>query len=261
MKRIPTRGGSKSLLESICLGSVFTICQLLSIPIAVLHRLAVWVRLTHVSRYLSNSPDGLYNTLRDIWLTRLMRELFKLSMKMWLRGAALTLVNGTLPENRKTGYVIAICHTPWFRLLAEWCRDRDFALVLVDGAWINRTGHVNVPGGVSGLRRLVRHLRSGGRAVVIADVFDRSRCCGVRFFEEKRLASLLPARLAALGRVPLHAVIPSLQAKQLHIRTGPLFIVGTSAVEQQTVTQGLLAFFEQEIRKRPALLARFSNLR
>ena len=78
----PTKDRSKSPLGPICLGSVFTICWLLSSPIAALHRLAVWVGLARVSRYLSNSPVGLYSTLRDIWLTRLVREPLKLFMKM-----------------------------------------------------------------------------------------------------------------------------------------------------------------------------------
>lgn len=252
-KTSPARDASKSPLGPTCLGNALTACRFLSSWIASLHSLSVYAGHSRVSRCLSNCPDGLYRTLRDIWFTRLVRELLTPVLKTPLRGAALALVDCAPPANFANGCVIAICHTPWARLLAEWCREREFALVLAGGVWVYRSGHLHVPGGVAGLRRLVRHLRDGGRAVVIADVFGRSRRCPVRFLGEDRLASLLPARLATLARVPLQAAVPSLQANRIHIRFGPRFTAGTSAVEQQTITQSLLSFFEREIRRRPAL--------
>jgi hypothetical protein len=222
--------------------------------------MAVAAGFARVSRHFADSPAGLYRSLQDAWLSRLVREPLKLFVHTPLRTATLAFVNCTLSENPETGCVMAICHTPWFRLLAEWCRARDFAAVIAGEVLLTRTGTVNGTGRVLELRRVVRHLRNGGRVVVIADVFHGSHRCAVRFFEKNRFASLLPARLAAFAGVPLQIIIPALQARQLHICAGPTFTVGASVVEQQRVTQDVLTYFEKEIRQRPALLARFSGL-
>ncbi|MBI1807517.1 MAG: hypothetical protein HYR76_10755 [Ignavibacteria bacterium] len=171
-----------------------------------------------------------------------------------LRLGTLAIVDCTFPLAVETGCIIAICHTPWARLLAEWCRVHDFALILAAGAWVQRTGHVNVPGGgLSGLRRLVRHLRTGGRAIVIADVFAGSRCCPVHFLGEDRIASTLPARLAAFAGVPLLAAVPQFQDGRVHLHGGIRLGVEVVRANQREVIQSLLTFFEGEIRRSPSV--------
>lgn len=244
---------ASSSMEPLCLGILLGVCRLRSSVAAVLHSLAVYAGLTRASPCLSNAPAGLYHTLREIWLARLASKILKWAPKTPLCGSALALVACTVPTNPDTGQVIAICHTPWAGLLAEWCRRNDFALVLAEGRWIRRSGHVNVQGGVRGLLRLVRHLRGGGRAVVVGDVFSSSRRCSVRFLGSDRLVSLFPARLAAAAGVPLLGVVPRFESGQVRIGAGPQFSVGPDPAEQRTATRNLLAFFEHVIRQTPAV--------
>jgi hypothetical protein len=229
-------------------------------PLSRFHQLAAGAGLARLSACVANSPQGLQSTLHDIWLGRLTREALDVALKTPLRRAALDLVDCTLPRHTETGCVFAICRTPWVRLLSEWCCDRNFGLILSGRSRVRGGGHVDLPQGVPALHRLVRHLRRGGRAFVLADRFDGSRTCPVRFLGADRSVSLLPAHLAAHAGVPLQAALPVFAAGRVQLRPGPLFTPAMLIRDPAGVTRDLLAFFEREFLQRPAFLMRFSTL-
>jgi hypothetical protein len=243
-------------LNQFALMALLGIGRLLVLPLATLSSLRFCVTRHLVPGCLRGCPAGLHATLCDVWFSRIMREVLTAALKTQLRGAALSLVSSALPPHAKTGCVMAVCHSPWFRLLAEWCRENRYALVLSGEDWNHRTRGVNVLGGFRTLRNLVRHLRAGGIAVVVADVFDVTRECPVTFLGEPHLASTLPARLAAAAGVPLATMIPDRQANRIFLHAGPHYIVGNHSSDQQTATRELLDFFEREICLRPALWGR-----
>lgn len=243
-------------LNQLALITLLGIGHLLALPLATLNYLHFCMFRRHVCGCLRGCPAGLHATLCDLWRSRIMREVLTAAMKTRLRGAALSLVASALPAHAKTGCVMAVCHSPWFRLLAEWCRENEFALVLSSDDWNHRTRGVNVLGGFRNVRRLVRHLRAGGVAVVVADVFDVTRECPVTFLGESHLASILPARLAAAAGVPLAAIVPERQTNRIFLHAGPCYNVGKQSGDQQTAMRELLGFFEREISLRPALWSR-----
>lgn len=229
---------------------------LLSSIIAHFHILAKEKNWTKIASSFAETSDGTYNTIRKIWMARMLRRSLSLFLRTPLRYGCMSLVDCKIELPHKSGCIIAICHTPWARLLAEWCRVNNFALVLVGGPWIQRTGQVNIPGGgVVGLRKLVRHLRSGGKVIVMGDNIGRSRCCSVNFFGKESLASVLPARLASITGVPLLAITPKLEDGLVNIQNG--ITIGTEVIYmgQNEVMQRIFSFFENEILCSPSIWA------
>ena len=238
-------------------GGLLGVCRLLSLPFATLHCCLMYIWRRPLPACVAQCRAGAYATLRDIWASRFVRESVNALLKTPLRAATLALVDaGPLPAG-PGGCVIAVCHSPWFRWLAEWCRDRNAARVVAGGAWIWRTRGVNVLGGYQNVRALVEHLRNGGRAIVVADVFGGARGCTATFLGQQRRVSLLPARLAALAGVPLVTLVPTGHARGMRLECGPSFHVGTR--NQETVMRAMLAFYEGEIRRRPALWSHASK--
>ncbi|NIN73425.1 MAG: hypothetical protein GTO46_16175 [Gemmatimonadetes bacterium] len=176
-----------------------------------------------------------------------------LILRTFLRQAALDRVTYSLPSGHGSGCVIAIFHMPWARLLASWCCDSNLALIVAGDVWVERAGQNVAPGGVRRLRRVIRHLRAGGRVVVMADFPRARRVCTVRFLGQEWHASTFPARLAACAGVPLLAWNPSLDRGRLQLAPGPAFAVGSLPEEQEAATRSVLAFFERTIRQSPAL--------
>jgi hypothetical protein len=183
----------------------------------------------------------------------LARESLVLILRTPLREVALDCVTCGLPPEYDSGCVIATFHMPWARLLALWCCESDFALIVAKHIWIQRAGVGVVPGGVRGLRRLIRHLRAGGRVVVMADFPRARRGYAIRFLSQEWLASSFPTRLAACAGVPLLAWDPSFDHGRLCVDPGPAFAVTSHPDEQEAVTRSVLACFERTIRERPAL--------
>ena len=234
------------------LRSLLWACDRCSRIVAFLHDVGIrggWLRVAPCVRH---APGGLSRALREIWLSRLLRESLTFLLKTSFRATTLRLVDDSLVRGAGRGSVIAICHTPWARLLAEWCRVHDFALVIADGPWASRMGYVTGPGrGFSELRRVVRHLKTGGRVIVTADAFAGSRSSPVRFLQGERMVSLLPGRLALLAGVPLRPVVAHFADGSLRLRFGSLPCARVPSAKH--FTQALLRFFEDEIRLRPAI--------
>jgi hypothetical protein len=213
-----------------------------------------WVKISNI---ILHSPEGLKKTMHKIWFARMMRRSLSLILRTPLRPEVLGLVNNKL-SLEKYGYVISIPHTPWAKLLAEWCRSNDFALVFAGGPWIKRTGHVNVPGaGFSGIRKVVSHLRAKGRVVIIGDNENKSRCCHVSYLGKDCNASLLPVRLAALALVPIITVIPTFENNCVNLRNGPIIEIDETNLNKQKGLQKIFSYFETNFCASPSLYPKY----
>jgi hypothetical protein len=235
---------------------LLTLYGLLSSIIAFLQLFAIEIKWLKIPSCFAKTTDGPYFTIRKIWLARMLRRSLSLLLRTPLRNGNMALINFQLILPQESGCIITICHTPWARLLAEWCRVNNFALVLVGGPWIKRTKRVNIPGGgIIGLRRLVHHLRSGGRVIVIGDNIGRSRCCSINFLGKECMASILPARLALLAGVPLLAVTPQLKNGMVTIQNGITLEFQVIRDKPNEAIQSIFKFFEDEILLSPSIWA------
>lgn len=228
--------------------------KILSLMISHFQSIALKNKWIKIPSLILEAPDNYFCTIRKIWLTRMLRRTLSFLIRTPLRYGTLALINYNLTLPPKSGCVIAIPHTPWSRLLAEWCRVNNYALVLVGGPWIKRTGRINIPGGgFSGIRRLIKHLRSGGRVIVIGDNIDRWRCCPVRFFGRDCFASILPVRIAAFVGVPLLAVYPKFEDGLVNIYNGFEASIEEIKTNEQKVIQKVFNYYENEIRRSPSI--------
>lgn len=230
---------------------------ILSSFIVFFHTLFIKIKWVKISNIISQSPVGFKKTLQKIWFIRMMRRSLSLILRTPLRSKVLKLVNNKLilPES---GCIIAIPHTPWAKLLAEWCRSKNFALVFAGGPWIKRTGNVNVPGvGISGIRKVISHLRSKEFVVVIGDNENRSRCCHVSYLGKECNASLLPVRLAALARVSIVTVIPIFQDRRVNLQNGLIIKAEDVLENKQKAMQKMFSYFEKKINNSPSIYSPF----
>jgi hypothetical protein len=229
------------------------IFEVTSSIITFFHGLMIEQNWVKISSIISQSPEGFKKTIQKIWFARMMRRLLSLILRTPLRSKVLKLVNNKLilPE---FGCVIAIPHTPWAKLLAEWCRSNNFALVFAGGLWIKRTGDVNVPGsGISGIRRIISHLNSKKFVVIIADNENRSHCNNVSYLGKDCNASLLPVQLAALARVSILTVIPKFQNKGVNLQNGLTIDADDIIENKQQALQYIFSYFENEIYATPSI--------
>lgn len=225
----------------------------LSSVIAWLHVIAIERHLIRIPDIMFRSPKGVQYTLKNIWFIRMLRRSLSFFIRTPLKKGLLSLINYQLFLPQESGCIIALPHSPYSRLLAEWCKSNEFAIVLAGGPWIRRTGKFNVPGGgFSGLRRLVNHLQLGGLIVVIGDNIGRFRCCPVVFKGKKRMASTLPARLARIAKVPILAVVPKFQDGRIKIDNGIQIDLKEIRASHQEAIQNIFRFYESEICKFPS---------
>lgn len=225
--------------------------------ISICHTFAIKRNWIKVPSIILESPYNSFFTIKEIWISRMLRRSLSLLIRTPFSRGTLSLINYKLSLPTKTGCIIAIPHTPWSRLLAEWCRENKFAFVLVGGKWITRTESVNIPGGFSGIKQLIKHLHSGGRIIVIGDNIGRWRCCSVKYFGKKCNASIIPARLAASAGVPLLAVYPKLGDGMINIYNGYEASIKDIKTNQKKVMQKVFNFFENEIRNTPSIYEPF----
>lgn len=245
---------SKPLFLRMCLSS----CNLISYLIAALHYSMVWISLLKLPLCIHNAPGGEYINIRQIWFTRLLRRTLSILIRTSLRNKILQLVDFPTPTCN-SGCIITTCHTPWARLLVQWCVANEFALIIVSGIWIQRAKQINKYGkGYTELKHLIRHLRSGGRIIITADAFLDSKNCSVEFFEREYKVSLFPARLARIANVPLIAVVAELRNQTIHIYEGPRFYFKHLISTPKEVMQSLLKYLENEIRKSPAIWSSYA---
>lgn len=252
--------GNKKLMKRnipLFLTNILYCCSFLSYIIAAAHYVILMTGLLRLPFCIYSAPGGLYINLHHIWFARLFRRVVSLLVRSPLRIKTLQLVDFTAPITN-TGCIITTCHTPWARLLVQWCLQNKFALIIVSGIWLQRAKAINKYGkGFPELRYLVRHLQSGGRIIITSDAMLNSKNCAVHFFEKECNVSLLPARLARIAKVPIIAVVPELRNQSILINEGPRYYLKQLLSNQGEVIQSMLTYYENEIKKSPAIWAEF----
>ena len=177
-----------------------------------------------------------------------------------LRLSTLDLINFSVPIPAESGCVIVICHTPWKRILVQWCLEKKFALVVSRGEWMHRKKHIQRQAvGFTELRNIVRHLQQKGKVILTADNFNGFTNCPVRFLEHSRNCSTIHVRLAILAKVPIIVMMPTLNNTSIDFIKGPQFNVDHLSVDVPKSTQGILAFMEKQIEADPSLWSCYTN--
>ena len=229
-------------------------CDKLSCLIAGMHYLFLSAGFLKQPAYFSAAPSGVYKNIRNIWCTRITRRAVSVLVRSPLRKSVLQLVHFTnkLPAN--SGCVIVTCHTPWKRLIVQWCLHYKMALIVSNGIWTHRKRSIQrQASGFSNLRDIIQHLQQNGRVIIAGDIFNKREDCPVKFFENNRNASLLPIRLSRLANVPLVTAIPALRNGAVHLDYGPQFDNDLQQVDDRHMMQQLISFFEEEIKKEPGI--------
>jgi hypothetical protein len=236
------------------LSTGMAICNFLSYTLAGGHYCLLFTGLLKVPEYLLPVSEGRVQYLRTIWHARMVKRMASVLVRTPLRYSSLRLVNFNIPLPADTGCIIVICHTPWKRLLVQWCLQHHFATIissinLTHGEKLNQIRG----SGVTELRDIVKYLQLKGRLVIAADVFNDAGNCPVNFLGKNQNASLLPARLAALAAVPLIVAIPTLHNGTVHFINGPQFDVTLNKNNSCTTIQDIISFLDAEIRKSPSI--------
>jgi hypothetical protein len=159
--------------------------------------------------YILKTSGTLFKNLYNIWYARVVRRMLSVFLRTPLRKSTLGLINFRIPVPADSGCVIVICHSPWKRILAQWCLENKFALIIGGGKWSHRKKLIQRKGaGITELRNIIRHLQQKGRVILAADFFNSLSNCPVKFLGNKYNASIVHTRLAILAKVPLIVVIP-----------------------------------------------------
>jgi len=228
------------------------ICHVLAAVIAAIYYFIFKTGLLKVSSVILNAPGGVYKNLRSIWFVRLIRRTVSVLVRTPLQKNVLQLINFD-PASIVPGSVIVSCHTPWARLLTQWCVANNYAMIVGWGPWTKRASIARHATGFNELRSLARHLLSGGRIIIMADIFNDLNNCPVKFFEKPCNASLFPLRLARIANTQLVTVMPALEDKVVCIHTGPRVSLNTDDNHPGKTMQTLLSFFEKEIKQDPSV--------
>ena len=226
-----------------------TICKTLAFVVAFVHYTFIRIGISKISSVIINAPNGIYKNLCNIWTSRFFRRIISLLVRTQLHSQVTRLLNFD-PESIKPGSVVVSCHTPWARLITQWCAENNYAMVVGWGPWVKRAGIAKHATGFQELRTLANYLRSGGRVVIMADIFNKLSNCPVKFFEKPCNASLFPLRLARLANTSLVTVMPALENYSIRIHKGPEALLSNDAGKAMQV---LLSYFETEIRQDPSV--------
>ena len=228
------------------------VCHVLATFFAAIHYAFFKIGFQKLSSIITNAPGGTYKNLEDIWFVRFFRRGASVLVRTPLRKHVLRLINFD-PDSIVPGSVIVSCHTPWARLLTQWCVENRYAMIVGWGPWTKRASIARHAAGINDLRDLAKHLCSGGRIIIMADIFNDLNNCPVKFFEKPCNASLFPLRLAKIANTSLVTVIPALENEFVRIRTGPRVSLDDHKNEPGKIMQTLFSYFEKEIKQDPSV--------
>ena len=233
-------------------------CSSISYFFASTHYVMIKVGVLNAPVNTSKLSLARLQTLHSIWYVKLVRRIVSFLVRTPVRRDILKLVNFNIPVPVDRGCIIVICHTPWKRLLVQWCLENKFALLVGGGKWTDKRRTIQRQGaGVTELRGLVKYLQLGGRVVIKAVVFNNKKNCPVKFLGNNCNASLFAERLAVITKVPILAVIPRLSGTAIEFTAGPQFSTNGLKSKSTTITTQVISFFEKEIESNPILLSNY----
>jgi hypothetical protein len=227
-------------------------CQFFAKIIATIHYVLFKIGILKLSQIIVNAPAGVFKNLEDIWFVRLFKRVVSLLVRTPLRKHVLQLINFDA-DRIVPGSVVVSCHTPWARLLTQWCAENNYAMIVGWGPWTKRASIARHATGFNELRGLAKYLCSGGRIIIMADIFNDLNNCPVKFFEKPCNASLFPLRLAKIANTSLVTVIPTLKNKTVQIHTGPQVSLSGYKDDPGKIMQTFLSYFEKKIKEDPSV--------
>ena len=210
--------------------------------------------------YLLKCPGTVFKSLYGIIYARIVRRVLSVLVRTPFRKSTLQLVNFTIPVPYDSGCIIAICHTPWKRILVQWCLENNFALIIGGGKWTRQKKIIQRKGaGIAELRSIVKYLQLKGRVILAADFFNGLNNCPVKFLGNDYNASIAHVRLAIMAKVPLIVVIPKLSNTSINFTIGPQFEYFNLRLDFDKTIQRILSFLEKEIEHDPSIWATYVN--
>lgn len=233
-------------------------CRSISYFFASVHYAMIKAGFLNAPVNMAKLPHERLKTLHCIWHAKFVRRIISFLVRTPVRRNILKLVNFNIPIPRDQGCIIVLCHTPWKRLLVQWCLENKFALLIGGGKWTDQRRIIQRQGaGLTELRELVRYLKLGGRVVIKAVVFNNLNDCPVKFLGNDHNASLFAERLAILTKVPILTLIPKLSDTTIEFTAGPRFSTDGLKSRSTAITNRIISFFEKEIESNPALLSNY----
>ncbi|QEC57966.1 hypothetical protein [Flavisolibacter ginsenosidimutans] len=237
---------------------LLTVCGFFSALCAGLHCAVIKAGLLADPVYLAKRPTKRFSRLRLVWHARLVRRIVSLLVRTPLRKGVLRLVNFNVPLPGHLGCILVTCHSPWKRLLVQWCLDKNFALFIGGGKWNDERERIQRQGrSVVELRELIKYLQEGGRVVIKAEVFNTLNDCRVSFLGKRCNASRFAERLAILAHVPIQTLVVKLSNNAIELSAGPQFFTEGLNAKSTMITTQVLSFFEKEIERNPAILSNY----
>lgn len=234
-----------------CIG----ICGFLSPAVAAIHYCLLNTWLINMPLFTEYGEKGLFQNLKSIWRTQMVRRVISMLVRSPLRLSTLRLVHSTVKLPPDSGCVIAVCHTPWKRLLVQWCLENNAVYIISNGKWTHRKRRIQKQcHSLGGLRDIIMHLRQNGRVVIAFDNFNNhTNYCTLKFWGHHYNVSMLPVRLAKIAGVPLVSVIPRFRDGMINIDCGPQFGLNKINSDPEDVMQTLVSFLEVEIKNDPGI--------
>ncbi len=237
---------------------LLTFCRGVSYFCAALHYIMIKAGFLIAPVYIAKLPGKRLETLHCIWHARVVRRIISFLVRTPLRRNVLKLINFSIPMPGCNGCIIVTCHTPWKRLLTQWCLERKFALLIGVGKWTGRSRFIQRQGaGLTELRELVKFLDLGGRVIMTVDVFNSLHNCPVKFLGNDHNASLFAERLAILTKVPILTVISKLSNTTIEFTAGPQFFTDGLKPKSNIITTQIISFFDKEIENNPAIFSSY----
>lgn len=242
---------TRSFFLIICI----SISRVLGALYASFHHQFIKYGFLSVSPVIKNAPGGLYSNLRQIWFVRCFRRIVSVLVRSSLRHHVLQLIGISGTGHITPGTVIVSCHTPWSRLIALWCAENYSYRLIGWGPWVKRTSIARHAIGFREIREILSYLRSGGRVIIMGDVFNKTGNCPCRFLENNFHVSVFPVRLAKAAQALLTTQIPVFKNDQIKIIEGLQFIFADSSGQGEDckIMQMILSFIEKEIRMDPSI--------
>lgn len=237
---------------------LISICKVISFFLAGLHFFMIKIRIFNAPVYITKFKNDRLKTLCCIWHARLVRRMISFLVRTPLRSDILKLINVNVSIPRYQGCIIVMCHTPWKRLLTEWCLEKKFALIIGKVKSTDRRRAIQREGaGLPELHELVRYLERGGRVIVMADIFNNLKNCPLKFLGNDYNASVFAERLAILAKVPILTFIAKLSNARIEFAAGPQFLTDGLKSTSTIITNEIISFFEKEIGNDPAIFEKY----
>ena len=233
---------------------LFATCRSISFFFASFTYFFIKIGLIKTPGYVIKYPDKKFKFLHCIWYARITRRLVSFLSRTPVKKDVLKMIYFNIPVPENTGCIIATCHSPWKRILSYWCFEKKFGLIVGGGKWFGRRQFIQTKGGgITELRKLIKHLMQGGRVITNVDFFKDYFNSQVKFLNNDYKVSLFTERLAKLSKVPVITLIPKLRNSTIEFTAGPQFSENESESKSTSITSRIIAFFESQIEVNPSI--------